>query len=198
MQAPFLEPALLHPPKLEAVLKEYLGPDYVLETVSVVTNSDQDQELHGDVGAMQQHLEVHIALVDIDLAMGPTQFCPATQGFAQDKGKKALTGVEHAIQNWYVIPGRKCLDDPKLTYARAARRGDVALYDANVMHRGRRNAAGKRRPVLMLSYAANADAIESRGYKKGRFKGDAGSAARVDREVEMFMSAFLAAKGRSL
>lgn len=108
-----------------------LGFDHVAR-VEVVTGHAgcraQDFHVDGSLG-----LTVIFALVDIDVAKGPTQldFSASFVGF---DGRRVKS-----------VPGA-----PKTVHAGTLARGDVLIFNCNVLHRGTANLTAHDRPILVL------------------------------------------------
>merc|ERR1711957_22163 len=118
---------------------------------------------------------VHMPLVDVDLEMGCTRFCPATS---------RLPPMAAAL------PHEWCFDSA-LMYARSSKAGSVTIYDSNLVHGGSANQVGRPRPVLMLSYALNGDAVDARDYHTGWFPESPQAIARAEEEVTEYRASFL-------
>lgn len=193
-QPPFNDTRLLQVPGVMSAIKSYLGPEAVLDHVSVITAAGKPamdpQKLHADVGLVRQHLEVHIPLVDISAQMGPTVFCPASHGLAQ-KGRAGWTsGVERALSSWYLTPIARCGQDASISYAPPLKMGQMTIYDANVFHGGTANRAGVERPVLQLSYSMSPSATAERDYLKATFKANLEAKQLAIESSEGFRRAF--------
>ena len=116
------------------------------------------QALHGDVGHLARHVEVHIPLQDVSLAMGPTLFCPCTQ---QDSTN--TTPTASVVQKVFAL-GAKCEEFENTHYRAVSQLGDVTLYDASVRHKGLANTADVDRPVLVLAFASSLRQADERNY----------------------------------
>lgn len=190
---PFNASALLRPHKLLPVLKEYLGPDVVFDHMSIINAQATDttpQPLHADVDRVRRHVEVHLPLVDVTETMGPTMFCPASHGRAADTlGRNPRTAVDYALEWWYLSLQENCVQSSALSYTQPLHFGDVTVYDASGFHAGTANTANIDRPVLQLSWAVDAAAIQARDYFSAAFNDDLARREVVERDVEAFRSA---------
>lgn len=192
--APFNDRALLLPSKLLPALESYLGPSFVFDHLSVIVapagvKGATPQEIHADVGLAHQHVEVHVPLVDVSADMGPTRFCPATHGKAQEDEAGMTTGVLRALEWWYLTPGKHCSGEEQLSYSLPLPAGAVTVYDANVFHAGTANRAAWDRPVLQLSFAASAEARDARAYSEKAFKDHDAKRQRLANDVLAFRNA---------
>lgn len=187
---PFNAPELLLPPALLAALHSFLGKSAVLDHVSVIVStaeSTEPQRLHSDVIHAHRHLEIHMPLVDVTEEMGPTVYCPASHGWVQ-KSKGSPGAVAHALEQWYFLQAN-CQKDSNLSYTFPLQAGQVTIYDSNVWHAGSPNVAGVERPVLQLSWAADAAAAEARDYFADTFGKDTVKQQAVFADVEAFRHA---------
>jgi ectoine hydroxylase-related dioxygenase (phytanoyl-CoA dioxygenase family) len=166
-----------------------MGPNVVLDHVSVITASGAaktPQSLHADVGFVGEHVEVHLPLVDMTADMGPTLFCPASHGLAQ-RGKAGMTsGVERALDMWYLTQGARCGTTSETSYAPALKMGQATIYDANVFHGGTANHAGKDRPVLQLSFSRSPQSRDERNYTRNTFNDNKEAREAVLKEIQAF------------
>lgn len=169
--------------------------DHVTVMNSEVGGSRTNQRLHSDVGEPRFALNVHVALADLPAELGPTRFCPATHTFAEkyergpDAAKNSEDQVPRVTQTRYLVHGA-CADwEPELTYARALRRGEVTIYDGNVLHRGEPNRGEVDRPIFEMSFVASEDASRRWNYTKHLFERPDGGGHRQDvilREIHKF------------
>lgn len=170
---PFNASELLWPTNLASVFKQYLGTDAILDHVSVIvapaTTTPEAQEIHADVDRFRRHLEIHIPLTDVPEDMGPTKFCPNTQGRGQRDRPDSNTSDYRTLEWWYLTPGKHCTEEASLSYIRPLRAGQVTIYDANVYHAGTANRAQRDRPVLQLSWAASRKIAKERAYFEDSF-----------------------------
>lgn len=180
-QWPFNASQLLRPSWLKSLMQEYLGTDATFDYMTVLVApaaGRESQDMHQDTQEMQRHVEIHVPLVDITPEMGPTVFCPGSQGIMQ---------CSDAIK-WYFFD-LNCSGDSSLSYALPLRVGQVTLYDGTVFHGGSANLGQVDRPVLQLSWAANEESATRRNYAGKAFAGDSSRRQQLAIDIHKFRHA---------
>merc|ERR1719240_1073157 len=110
--------------------------------------------------------------------MGPTLFCPASQGVSQEDD---LRRAYFSFIN--------CSQDSLLSYALPLKMGELTMYDSNVFHSGTGNQASQDRPVLQLSWAADVTSIKTRKYAERTFSGNTSRWELMSLDLDAFRSA---------
>jgi len=179
---PFNASSLLQPSWLTSLMREYLGSGATFDHMTVLnapaTTGTEAQVIHQDTVQLRRYVEIHVPLVDITKAMGPTMFCPGSHGIME---------CSDAIK-WYFL-SLNCSEDSSLSYALPRRAGQVTLYDGTVLHGGTANTAGVDRPVLQLSWAADEESIAQRNYAKKAFAGDQSRRNQLAVDIDSFRAA---------
>ena len=115
------------------------------------------QEWHIDSPhASAEHLPAHlvnvfVALEDVSMAMGPTEFAVGSHRHTNHLSNSALEVDNLLYQSSGISPA--ILDTPKLEcHSSTFRAGDCLIFDDRMMHRGLANTSNKTRHVVYFSY----------------------------------------------
>ena len=126
----------------------FSGDDCYMCNMSIVnaTPGSADQGWHADGGHinLQAHEECHcfnvfLPLVDVDVALGPTELRPGSQYLTRNLAPMMLAAK-----------ARGKLRKPVMPLLRA---GDALLFDYRILHRGRANTSDADRPILVMTFA---------------------------------------------
>ena len=126
----------------------FSGNDQYLCNMSIVnaTPGSADQGWHADGGHLnlQAHEECHcfnvfVPLVDVDVALGPTELRPGSHYLTRNLAPMMLAAK-----------ARGKLRKPVMPLLRA---GDALLFDYRILHRGRANISDVDRPILVMTFA---------------------------------------------
>lgn len=146
LRPPFTDPELIASPLILGLLKLLLGERVELDTFSFIESSpgSRDQPWHVDTPGPSDHtpafgLVAVVPLVDVGVENGATEFLTGSHVTMVDPHFWAEAGDEGASDA-----------TPRLQFP--AIRGDLALFDLRLRHRGRANLASAARPVLYMSY----------------------------------------------
>ena len=126
----------------------FSGNDHYLCNMSIVnaTPGSADQGWHADGGHinLQAHEECHcfnvfVPLVDVDVALGPTELRPGSHYLTRNLAPMMLAAK-----------ARGKLRKPAMPLLRA---GDALLFDYRILHRGRANFGDIDRPIFVMTFA---------------------------------------------
>jgi ectoine hydroxylase-related dioxygenase (phytanoyl-CoA dioxygenase family) len=146
---------------IESVVSEVLGKDYATAFCGVVYSEpgSEDQQWHADsLHISNNHEEANLlngllALHDIDLSMGPTEFSPMSHLLTNHQTNEKVNGINIVYQH------PENLNRPELVGAKKENNvclplsaGSVVLFDDRILHRGRGNTSNRPRYVGYFSY----------------------------------------------
>ena len=153
------QPGLLAP--IEAISADVLGEDHARAFCGVVYSEpgSDDQQWHADsLHVEETHKEANLlngllALHDISMDMGPTEFAPMTHLLTNHITNPKVNGVNIVYQT------PENLNRPELVGAEKETNvciplpaGSVVLFDDRILHRGRGNISDTPRYVGYFSY----------------------------------------------
>jgi len=130
------------------------------------TSTSAPQKVHADLASARSMVSMHLALHDIDAALGPTAFCPGTVS-GKDKALARIVRVamldkarsmSAAGDNNYHASVCEAFVPP------FTKRGSVTIYDSALFHYGTANVGEHPRAVLNANFAAKVEAIEEENY----------------------------------
>lgn len=146
---PFSNDAIMNNDVLLSIIEKLLsGHDFYMCNMSIVnaTPGSADQGWHADGGHinLQAHEECHcfnvfVPLVDVDVALGPTELRPGSHYLTRNLAPMMLAAK-----------ARGKLRKPVMPLLRA---GDALLFDYRILHRGRANISDVDRPILVMTFA---------------------------------------------
>lgn len=125
------------------------------------------QEWHIDSPHVSaEHLPAHavnvfVAIEDVSMAMGPTEFAVGSHWHTNHLSNSALVVDNLLYQNSGISP--EILDTPKLEcHSSAFSAGNSMIFDDRMLHRGLANASDKTRTVVYFSY-------RKKGYRENTY-----------------------------